>query len=351
MQKKETITIKDIAKALNLSIATVSRSLKDSYQISEKTKKLVKEFAAANHYSPNLNAQSLKSHKTRSIGLLLCSIPNTFFAEVIDGIEFAAKQKNYHLIITQSYESIEKEIQNLDFLNSRSVDGFLVSISTETQTFDHFTEVLELELPIVFFDRVAQIKNTHHVVSANADGSYQATKHLIEQGCRNIGHITSSQKLSITNERLEGYTKALTEAGIEINESYIKYCHHGGMLLSEVENAIDQLLSAEDGPIDALITASDRITVSSLSLLQKRGVKIPEQLALIGFTNFTVPEIFNPPLTTIRQSAFEMGKIAADLLITQIESKRPVTQFEKIVLPTILNIRESSCKKTTAVSR
>lgn len=348
MQKKDTITIKDIARALNLSIATVSRALKDSYHISEETKKRVNEFAKANHYMPNIMAQGLKSNKTRSIGLMLCSIPNNFFAEVISGIESAANNKNYHLIITQSHESIEREKQNLEFLLSRAVDGFIVSISTETQTFDHFIDLISENTPIVFFDRIADIDNTHKVVSDNANGAYIATKHLLDNGFRNIGHITSSIGLSITKERLEGFTKALTEYNLPFNEANIKYCHHGGMLMEEVERAIEELVSSSN-PVDAVLAASDRITIKTLSLLQQRGLKIPDDVAVVGFTNFSAPELFNPPLTTIRQPAFEMGKTAAELLIAQIESKRPVRDFEKKVLENILTIRDSSVpKKSTS---
>jgi len=340
MQKKDAITIKDIAKALNLSVATVSRSLKDSYQISEQTKKKVRAYAEANHYMPNLMAQS---RKTRSIGLMICSIPNNFLAEVISGIESAANSKNYHVIITQSHESFEREMQNLDFLTSRAVDGFLVSIATETQNFSHFEEILSQNLPIVFFDRIPDIDNIHQVVSDNHEGAYNATKHLLQNGFTKIGHITSSVNLSITKERLEGYYKALEEFNIPLNEMYIKYCHHGGMLLEEVEKAISELLAAQI-PVDAILTASDRITTATLKSLQERGLKIPDDIGIVGFTNFSFPELFNPPLTTVNQSAFEMGKTAAELLITQIESKRPLKAFEKIILPAVLTVRKTSMK-------
>ena len=348
MNKKDTITLKDIAKALNLSISTVSRALKGSYQISKKTSSRVKSYAKKNHYTPNLMAQSLKNHKTRSIGLMLCSIPNNFYAEVISGIESATKKNNYHLIITQSHESFKKEKQNLGFLYSRGVDGVLISISTETRDYQHFRNIIEQNLPIVFFDRIAEIDCTHKVVADNAEGAYNATAHLLANGYNNIGHITSTKELSITKERLYGFNKAILQYKIYQNQANIKYCNHGGLIETEIEDALDELLSSPN-PVDALFTASDRITIKTLSSLQKRGLKIPDDIAIVGFTNFSAPELFTPGLTTIKQPAFDMGKVAAELLIKQIERKRPISDFERIILPTTLTIRDSSLKRNDVV--
>jgi LacI family transcriptional regulator len=344
MHKTDKITIKDIAKSLNLSVSTVSRALQDSYQISNKTRDTVKKFAKENHYTPNLMAQGLRNNKTRSIGLMLCSIPNNFYAEVINGIESATQKNDYHLIITQSQESFKKEKQNLDFLYSRGVDGILISISTETQDYEHFNSIIKKNLPIVFFDRIAEIDATHKVVAENSEGAYKATAHLLSNGYKNIGHITSSKELSITKERLIGFHKALEQFDILQNESNVKYCDHGGLIDTEIENALDELLYSPNR-VDAIFTASDRITIKTLSSLQKRGLIIPNDIAIVGFTDFSAPELFSPGLTTIKQPAFDMGKIAAELLIKQIERKSPIKDFERIVLPTTLTIRRSSLKK------
>lgn len=344
MQKSDKITIKDIAKALNLSISTVSRALQDSYQISQKTRNRVMSYAKENNYTPNLMAQGLRNNKTRSIGLMLCSIPNNFYAEVINGIEYVTQKNDYHLIITQSQESFKKEKQNLDFLYSRGVDGILISISTETQDYDHFRNIIDKSLPIVFFDRIAEIDATHKVVAENSEGAYKATAHLLSNGYRNIGHITSSKDLSITKERLSGFNNALDQFNIVQNELNVKYCDHGGLIDSEIENALDELLYSPKS-VDAIFTASDRITIKTLSSLQRRGLTIPKDIAIVGFTDFSAPELFSPGLTTIKQPAFEMGKVAAELLINQIERKTPLKDFERIVLPTTLTIRKSSLKK------
>ena len=299
----ESITIKDIAKALNLSYSTVSRALQNSYKISEATRRMVQEYAEAHHYRPNLIAQSLKSRKSRSIGVVLCNIPNVFFSEVISGIESVAYNKDYLVIITQSQESYEREVRNVQNLAWRSVDGLLVSLSTESEDLSHLVNLHDQGLPIVFFDRVTDQLKTHRVVADNSGGAYQATRHLLESGYRRIAHVTSSPHISITRERREGYEKALQEGGVGSSDQYIKYCMHGGMLAEEIEKAMDELLSQPEPP-DALLAASDRLTMGCYSLIRKRGLKIPEQIAIAGFSNFTSAELFCPSLTSVRQPAF-----------------------------------------------
>jgi len=342
--KFEGITIKDIAKALNLSYSTVSRALKDSYKISEETRRQVQEYAEAHNYRPNLMAQSLKSQKSRSIGVVLCNIPNVFFSEVISGIESVAYNSDYLVIITQSQESCIREMKNVQNLAWRSVDGLLVSLSTESEDLSHLTHLHEQGMPIVFFDRITDQLKTHCVISDNIGGAYNATRHLLGQGCRKIAHITSSPHISITQERKEGYEKALQESGIPTDARYIKYCMHGGMLFEEIEKAMDELLALPDPP-DALLCAADRLTMGCYSLLHKKGIYVPEQIAIAGFSNFNSADLFSPSLTTVRQPAFEIGKTAAELLIQLIESKRPPAQFTKKVFPTELFIRNSTQKQ------
>ncbi|HWK05046.1 MAG TPA: LacI family DNA-binding transcriptional regulator [Puia sp.] len=339
----DSITIKDIAKALNLSYSTVSRALKDSYKISEETRRIVQEYADIHQYRPNLIAQSLKNKHSRSIGVVLCNIPNVFFAEVISGIESVAYNNDYLVIITQSQESYEREMKNVQNLTWRSVDGLLVSLSTESEDLSHFSKLHEQGLPIVFFDRVTDQLATHRVVADNRGGAYECTRHLIDSGYRKIAHITSSPHISITRERREGYEQALQEAGLAINETYIKYCMHGGMLPEEIGKAMDELLLLPDPP-DALLCASDRLTMGCYSILRKKGLKIPDQMAIAGFSNFNSPELFCPSLTTIRQPAYEIGKTATELLLELIESKRPPTEFTKKIFPTELFIRDSTRK-------
>lgn len=340
---QKNITIKDIGKALKLSNSTISRALKDSYKISKETRDKVQEYARLHNYHPNILAQGLKNKNSRCIGVVLCNIPNNFYAEVVSGIESIANQKDYFVFLTQSQESQEREIKNVENLISRSVDGLLVSLSAETQDVSHFSKLHELGLPIVFFDRVTDSIKTHTVIADNEGGAFNGTEHLIKNGYKKIAHITSSTHLSITKERLNGYRNALTHYNIEPKEVYIKYCNHGGMIQEEIEKAVKELLTLSNPP-DAILAASDRITIGCLSILQDLKIKVPQKIALIGFSNFSSPKLFTPPLSTVQQPAFEMGKTAAELLIQLIENKKK-TEYKHVVLPTKLYIQKSSTRK------
>jgi LacI family transcriptional regulator len=339
--KFEAFTIKDIAKALGLSTSTVSRALRDSYQISPETKKLVLEYAKKINYSPNPIALSLKEKRSRSIGVIVCEIANSFFSQAINGIESIAYDRGYNVIITQSHESYEREVNDLQFLASRSIDGLLVSVSSETKDFEHLMELQNKGLPIVFFDRIVENIKTHKVVVNNFKGSYDATTHLIKNGYRHVAHLANSESLSITSERVAGYRAALQDQGIEVVESYIKYCAHGGMLYQEIEEALDEIMKLDNLP-QAVFAAGDKLTTGFLRYFRAKNIKVPEQIALAGFSNLDLTDLINPSLTVVRQPAFEMGKAATNLLLGQIESKRPTQEFQKTVLEPELLIRESS---------
>jgi LacI family transcriptional regulator len=340
----EAITIKDIAKALGLSTSTVSRALRGSYEISSETKKLVIEYAEQYNYRPNPIALSLKERRSRSIAVVVCEIANNFFSQAINGIESIAYNRGYHVIISQSHESYDREVVNVEHLASRSVDGLLVSLSTETDHIEHFKNLHEKGFPIVFFDRITNEIDTHKVVADNYKGAYDATQHLIDAGYTRIAHLASSAHLSISIERLNGYKAALTDNGIPVNESYIKYCSHGGMIFAELEEAVKELVNMKERP-DAIFSAGDRLTFSCLSVLRSIGLKTPDDIAIVGFSNSPLGELMNPSLTAVKQPAFEMGQVATELLIKMIESKRPVTEFEKVVLQTEIVIRDSSANK------
>jgi LacI family transcriptional regulator len=343
--KFEALTIKDIARALHLSISTVSKALRGSHEISEETKKTVLAYASEHNYKPNPIAQSLKRGRSKSIGVIVCNIDNNFFSRVINGIESIAQNKDYNVIITQSQESYEREVSNSEHLSSRSVDGLIISLSAETKNVDHLIKLHQKGLPIVLFDRVTDEFNTHTVIANNYKGAYEATRHLLTEGFKRIAHITSSGSLSITLERLAGYKKALEDAGMTPDDRYIKFCPHSGMIEEETYQALAELLQLPDKP-DAIFTASDRLSTTTLSQLRKMKIRIPEQIGLVGFTNSISADIFNPSLTSVVQPALEMGKLATEMLIQLIESKRPVTVFEKRILETELKIRDSSRKNT-----
>jgi LacI family transcriptional regulator len=340
--KFDNVTIKDIAKALNLSTSTVSRALRGSYEISAETKKAVLEYAEKINYRPNPIALSLKERRTRAIGVVVSEIANNFFSQAINGIESIAYNRGYHVIITQSHESEEREKVNVQHLASRGVDGLLVSLSSETIDLSHIRELHDRGMPIVFFDRVTDEIQTHKVTANNYLGAFHATEHLVYQGYKRIAHVTSSPYLSITKERLNGYKDALAKHKITFNEGLVKYCNHGGMIVSEVEEEINSLFKLKSKP-DAIFTAGDRITTVCFGILKR--MKQKKEVGFTGFTNSNLADLFSPSLTVIRQPAFDIGQAATEFLIQIIESKRPVEDFETKVLETELIIRESSIKK------
>lgn len=345
--KFESATIKDIAKALNLSTSTVSRALRGSYEISAETKKQVLEYAEKINYRPNPIALSLKERRTRAIGVVVSEIANNFFSQAINGIESIAYNRSYHVIITQSHESAEREKVNVEHMAARGVDGLLVSLSSETTDFSYLKALHEKGLPIVFFDRITGEIQTHRVTANNYRGAFHATEHLIYEGYKKIAHITSSPHLSITNERLNGYKAALEKHGIAFNESLVKHCPHGGMILQEVEEALIELYKGKTKP-DAIFTAGDRLTTVCFGVLKR--MKQKKEIGFTGFTNTQVGDLFSPQLTVVRQPAFEIGQTATELLIQIIESRRPVTEFVTKTLDTELIVRESSLKKANAVA-
>lgn len=342
--KFEAVTIKDIAKALGLSTSTVSRALRDSYEISPETKKLVLEYAEKIKYHPNPIALSLKERRSRSIGVIVSEIANSFFSQAIDGIESIAYNNGYNVIISQSRESYDRELINLNYLTSRSIDGLIVSVAAETKDFSMFKELHDRGMPIVFFDRIVNEVNTHKVVVDSYRGAYDATTHLIQNGYRHIGAIANNEILSITKDRLAGYKAALSDNGLKEKETLVRYCPHGGLILSEVEEALTDLLKYQPRP-DAILGLSDKITTGCLRVLKAKRMKVPADLGLIGFSNSDLTELIDPPLSIIKQPAFEMGEIATSLLLQLIESKRPITDFETKNLAPQLIIRESSNPK------
>ncbi|MFL9482542.1 LacI family DNA-binding transcriptional regulator [Chitinophagaceae bacterium LWZ2-11] len=342
--KFEAVTIKDIAKALGLSTSTVSRALRDSYEISPETKKLVLDYAKEINYRPNPIALSLKEKRSRSIGVIVSEIANSFFSQAINGIESIAHGRGYNVIITQSLENYEREVANMQFLASRSIDGCLLSVSTETKDFSHITDLYDKGLPIVCFDRLIEHIETHKVSVDNFKGAYDATAHLIKNGYKRIANVANSESLSITKERLAGYKKALEDNNIKYNEELVKHCAHGGMIYDEVDQALTTLFNLKDKP-DAIFASADKLTTNFMRYCKAKKIAIPKQVAVIGFSNLDLTDLLAPALSVVRQPAFEMGQVAADLLINMIESKRAVTDFEHRILPTEIFVRDSSARK------
>jgi LacI family transcriptional regulator len=276
--------------------------------------------------------------------VVVCEIANSFFSQVINGIESIAYDRGYNVIVAQSHESYEREVVDLQFLSSRSVDGIIISLATETTDLSHIKALHDRGMPIVLFDRVNEEINTHKVIVDNYRGAYDATEHLINNGFKHIAALAGSEFLSITSERLAGYNDALKAHGLAYSKEYVQHCYYGGMVFSEVEEAVNKLLTLKQKP-DAIITTSDKLTTGCLRTLKRRGIVIPDEMGLIGFSNYDIAELVDPPLTVIRQPAEEMGKAATELLLQLVESKRPVKEFEKRVLTPELQVRASAIKR------
>ena len=327
-------TLKDIAKALGMSTSTVSRALNDSYEINEKTKKMVVEYAKSVNYRPNPIALSLKENKSWSIGVVVPEVANNFFSMAINGIEDEANGRGYQVVICQSHESLEKEIDNVRHLATRKIDGLLISLSGKTNGIEHVMQYSRDPYSVVFFDRVPEFGTYHRVVSDNFKGAYDATEYLIKTlGISKIAHITSPPSLSITRERLEGYEEALIKNGIEVDPKLIKFC---GFDPEEAYQTMNQLIS-ELQP-EAFFVASDRLALNCYEAFLKNKPYSKKPVPFLGFTNLSVSHLFNPKILTVVQPAYEIGRNAARILIDSIESKKKNKEFENIILETKLKI-------------
>lgn len=320
-------TIKQIAQALSVSVSTVSRALSDSHEISEETKKLIKAYAKKINYRSNPIARSLKNGRSNSIGILVSDIANSFFSQTINGIESIAYEKGYHVIITQSHDSYEREMSNLSHLASRSVDGILISMSSQTTNYEHITELHDRGMPIVFFDRIINEIDTFKVATDNFKAAFEATKLLLSKGHSRIAFLGNAPQLSISIERLNGYKAALAEHNLVFDQQMVKYCFEGGRNMEEISAALTEFKSLS---VDAILIASDQISISTMRVLSKTSGA--ENLTIIGFSNSDVIDLLSPGISYIRQNAFEIGQIAAQMLIKIIESTYPIYDFETKLL-------------------
>ena len=319
------VTIKDIAKELGVSISTVSRALRNSHEVSTEKKNIINEHAKKINYHSNPIARSLKNRRSYSIGVMVPDIANNFFSQTINGIEAIAYEKGYHVIITQSHESYEREVVNLEHLANSSIDGLLISMSSQTVDYSHIQKFHERGLPIVFFDRIIDEIKTFKVTIDDFRASFNATELLVEKGYGNIAFLAHAPQLSVTAQRVAGYKAALQENCIKINDDFIKYCPAGGREPQEVFHAIENLLSLPIPP-EALVIANDSLSIAAIRLLNKHYQT--QGMAIMGFSNSDVLDLISPQISYVRQNAFEMGEIAMEMLIKLMNSKYPVYDFE-----------------------
>jgi LacI family transcriptional regulator len=338
------VTIKDIARELGISPSTVSRALKDHPDISPETKKAVNELAEKLNYQPNIVALNLRQKKTNTIGIIIPEIVHFFFSTVISGIEDIAYQAGYNVIIAQSNESYQREVTDMKALYNSRVDGMLLSISRETTNFDHIESIINRGMPIVFFDRVYNSPMCSKVEVDDYSGAKEAVLHLVEQGCRRIAHLIASPNLIISAERLRGYQDALKESNIEIKPEWVAHCKAG--TFEEGKRVTHELLSMHNRP-DAIFATNDPLAMGSVMAIKDRGLRIPKDVAIVGFSNWFFGELLEPSLTTVDQPGFEMGQEAARMLLKHIEMKEKDQEpaYETKILKTKLVIRNSSIRK------
>lgn len=340
MSGQHNVTIKDIARTLKLSVSTVSRALRGGSEIKKETRELVRDLAERLHYSPNPIALSLKEKRTKVIGVIVPEIANTFCSSTIAGIEEVAYSRGYHVTIFQSHETYAREVINTQLVTSRRMDGLIIAISNETSNYKHINDLIDRGVPVVMFDRVHSRIKAHKVVVDDTKGAYLGTEHLVKQGYRKIAHITISKNLSITKNRLQGFKSALSKNKIALNEDWIKHCDFDPAAIDE---AIRSLFVGKNKP-DAIMASVERIVMRCVVVLKEMQIRIPEDCALIGFSDNPLNNYLDPALSSISQPTLEIGKRSAALLIDQIESKSTPTEFREVQLETILNIRASSTK-------
>lgn len=333
-------TIHDIAKRLNLSASTVSRALKDNPVISEATRNLVKRIAAEMGYRPNILAANLRTKRTNTIGVIVPLINRHFFSSVISGIEDVAYSRGFAVTISQSNDNYEKECKIAHTLFSNRVDGVILSIGMQTNNIEHLKLFSEKNIPIVFFDRVVDEIEAHKIVVDDYGGGYRATQHLISQGAKNIAHIGGPLHLRIYEFRQNGYLDAIKEAGLKVDESLIV---NNTLSREEGTLAIRKLMQNKNKP-DAIFCANDTTALSVIIYLKQTGINVPENIAVVVFSNEPFSEVVTPSISTIKQPGFEIGKKASQLIIEQILHEKENHVYKTIVMPTELIIRDSSVK-------
>jgi len=338
--KRQNVTIKDIAKELGISPSTVSRALKDHFEISQETKDAVKRVAEELNYQPNSLALSLRYSRSHTIGVIVPEIVHFFFSTIISGIEDVAQSRGYNIIVTQSSESLEREMANIQTLFNNRVDGVLMSLSSETHEYAHIESVMQKGLPIVFFDRVANELESSKVIVDDFLGGYQATQHLLQQGYKRIAHLAGPGTLDMAYHRLDGYKKAHEEAGVEIDEELILFDRISTE--ADTHDATYDLLKRKNP--DALFAATDMAAIRAIKTAQEYGKSVPVDFGVVGFSNWQFTALTSPSISTIEQPGFEMGQHAAELLINEIENESEKVDFQSLKLPTTLLARESSRK-------
>lgn len=336
------VTIYDIAQKLNISAATVSRGLKDHPGINKNTKKKILAAADEMGYRSNSFASSLRTKRGNVIGVIVPRLNSNFMSDVIAGIEKVVNNSGYNLFISQSLETMEKEVSNAKAMFNKRVDGLLVSLAYNTDNIDHFEAFIKRNIPVIFFDRVVEHEHCPSIFIDNYKAAYNITTHLIEQGCRRILHIAGNQLRNVYNDRFNGYKKALEDHQIAFNKDLLIVNDLSAQAGSQ---AAQQILKMPVMP-DGVFSSNDLCAISCMQVLKSKGIKIPEDIAFAGFNNDPTACVIEPNLTTIDYKGYEMGEVAAKVLIGHLDHNNDLQQTHSLILRSELIVRDSSRKKS-----
>ena len=335
------MNLKQLAKELNLSISSVSKALRDSHEISINTKKAVLAKAKELNYQVNPFASSLRKQKSKTIAVVIPEVANNFFALAINGIESIAQEKGYHVLIYLTHEDMRKEMAITKLLQNGRVDGIMMSLSSETSDISHLLELKEKEIPLVFFDRVADQIESPKVTTDDYNSGLKATEHLLENGCKRIAFLSMSQNLSISTKRMNGYTDALKHSGIKQESNLIVSCNGD----EETNDTIIRKLLTRKNKPDGIFASVEKLAISTYKICNELKLAIPKDIKIISFSNLQTAAFLNPSLTTITQPAYEIGREAASLLFKLVEKKGHNFLLEKTVLKSTLIARNSTKSK------
>jgi LacI family transcriptional regulator len=330
------ITIKDIASELNISVSTVSRALRDTHDVSRETRNKVLAMASSLKYKPNFNATGLARGSTHNIGIILPFITNYYFSTVITGIQEIAYSKGFHIILYITNDSVERELDIVQNLSVASLDGLLVTVSSQSDDCGHFQQLIDEGIPVVFFDRVATNIKTSKVMQDDFGGAFEAVEHLLEAGYRKIAHIGGPRGLGLTEKRRQGFIAALEKHDLPVREEWIV---HSGFSQECGEMDAERLLASRQKP-DAIFAINDGKAIGSMLALKNHGIAIGRDTGVVGFTNDPVAALISPSLTTIAEPAFEIGRKSCELLLRHIAKKNFIP--EEVILPGKLIVREST---------
>lgn len=334
----KTVNIRELAKELNLAISTVSKALKDSYEISPETKDRVLKLAEKLNYTPNPYASSLRRKKSNTIAVVIPEVADSFFSLAIKGIEEIAQTKGYHVLIYLTYESYIKERKILEEFRNGRVDGVLMSVSSETVSAAHINGLCEAEMPLVFFDRAMGSIEAARVRTDDFHSGYLATTHLIQQGCRRVAYLSISTQLEIVNDRLGGYKKALIENELPFDEKWVIACSND---FADNYQMLANIMKQQIKP-DGIIASVEKLITPFYVVCNDLKINIPSAVKVVAFANLPTAQILYPSLTTITQPALEMGKAAATLLFKALEKRSYNLRKEDLVIPSQLLVRDSS---------